>query len=141
MARRIQISLLQRNVHAVAELLDGDAPKTCEAVWKALPLEGPAFHAKRAHNEVYMLVSAFAPPSMGPEHATIFPIPRDVVYFFFPPERVGNYIRGYDKYLPKECGGRQRSGPGRQSGNTAEQKRPINPHSCSSCGSTTGCPS
>jgi hypothetical protein len=102
MSRRIQISLLQRNVHAVAELLERDAPKTCEAIWKALPLEGPAFHAKRAHNEVYTLVSPFAAPSVGPEYATIFPTARDVVYFFFPPERVSNYIRGYDKYLPKE---------------------------------------
>lgn len=102
MPRHMKISLLRRDVHAVAELLDQAAPKTCEAVWKALPLEGPAFHAKRAHNEVYTLVAPFADREVGVENATIFPIPRDVVYFFFPPERVSNYIRGYDRYLSKD---------------------------------------
>jgi hypothetical protein len=93
--RYMKISLLRRDVHAVAELLDQAAPKTCEAVWKALPLEGSAFHAKRAHNEVYTLVAPFADREVGVENATIFPIPGDVVYFFFPPDRVSNYIRGH----------------------------------------------
>jgi hypothetical protein len=101
-ARHLEISLLRRDVHAVAELLETAAPKTCEAVWKALPLEGPAFHAKRAHNEVYTLVAPFAWPALPLENATIFPIPRDVVYFYFPPDRVSNYIAGYDRYLSKE---------------------------------------
>ncbi len=44
----------------MACLLDDEAPRTCEAVWKALPLAGQVYHAKYASNEIYTLVSTFA---------------------------------------------------------------------------------
>jgi hypothetical protein len=68
----------------VAELLDKDAPRTCEAIWQALPLEGPAYHAKYARNEVYTMVERFAAEEIGLENTTVTPIPGDVVYFSFP---------------------------------------------------------
>ncbi len=85
MVRRIEITLTKRAVSCVAELLDGDAPKTCAAVWDALPQGGQAYHAKYASNEVYTLVAPFADPEPGLENSTITPIPGDVVYFFVPP--------------------------------------------------------
>ena len=42
---------------AVARLLEEEAPETVRAVWESLPLEGPAFHAKYANNEVYTLLT------------------------------------------------------------------------------------
>ena len=38
MARQIEISLTKRNVRGVATFLEEDAPRTCNAVWDALPL-------------------------------------------------------------------------------------------------------
>lgn len=55
MTRRIEILLESRGVRAVAELLDEEAPKTCEAVWQGLPQSGPIWHAKFANNEIFIL--------------------------------------------------------------------------------------
>jgi hypothetical protein len=83
MARYMTIELQQRGVRCVAELLDKDAPRTCEAVWGALPQVGPAQHAKYARNEVYTMVPPFS-EEVGQENPTVTPIPGDVVYFSFP---------------------------------------------------------
>jgi hypothetical protein len=50
-------------------LLDDDAPRTCEAVWSALPLGGAIYHAKYARNEVYTMLDPFAraEPGLEPE--------------------------------------------------------------------------
>ncbi len=82
MARHISITLAERGVTCVAELLDKDAPRTCEAVWQALPQEGPAQHAKYARNEVYAMVPRFG-TVVGQENPTVTPIPGDVVFFDF----------------------------------------------------------
>jgi hypothetical protein len=79
----MRISLERRGVSCVAELLDKDAPRTCEAVWTALPQGGDAQHAKYARNEVYTMVPPFAAEPPGLENPTITPIPGDVVYFDF----------------------------------------------------------
>jgi hypothetical protein len=84
MPRLITITLERRGVSCVAELLDKDAPRTCDAVWNALPLSGPAYHAKYARNEVYTMVERFSPEEIGLENPTVTPIPGDVVYFSFP---------------------------------------------------------
>jgi hypothetical protein len=82
-SRYIKIELLKRNVSCLAELCDREAPDTCRVVWDALPLEGDAWHAKYAMNEVYALIPP--PPESGPglENPTMMPIPGDVVFFYF----------------------------------------------------------
>ncbi|MFD8501012.1 DUF3830 family protein [Amycolatopsis sp. NPDC059657] len=81
MARRMSISLEKRGVTCVAELLDKDAPLTCDAVWEHLPQYGDAYHAKYARNEVYAMVERFA--EIPQENPTVTPIPGDVVLFSF----------------------------------------------------------
>ncbi|MQA93928.1 MAG: DUF3830 family protein [Streptosporangiales bacterium] len=82
MSRYLTITLERRGVSCVAELLEKDAPRTCEAVWNALPLGGDAYHAKYARNEVYAMVPRFG-EEVGQENPTVTPIPGDVVYFSF----------------------------------------------------------
>lgn len=84
MPRHLTIALPKRGVSCVAELLDKDAPRTCEAVWQALPLGGDIYHAKYARNEVYTMVERFADEQLGQENPTVTPIPGDLVYFDFP---------------------------------------------------------
>lgn len=84
MARRIKITLAKRGVSCIAELLEKQAPRTCAAVWAALPRGGDAQHAKYARNEVYTMVPRFAEEEVGMENPTVTPIPGDVVYFSFP---------------------------------------------------------
>lgn len=85
MSHKIEIILEQRNVRAIAEMLEDEAPKTCAAVWNALPHSGPVNHAKWANNEIYILTPPFALEEPGRENATVFPIPGDLLYFFIPP--------------------------------------------------------
>lgn len=84
MPRYMRITLEKRGVSCVAELLDKDAPRTCQAVWDALPQGGEAYHAKYARNEVYAMVPRFSAEEVGQENPTVTPIPGDVVYFSFP---------------------------------------------------------
>ena len=61
MSRFITVSLDKRGVSCVARMLDDEAPRTCAAVWDALPLAAAVFHGKYARNEIYTLLPAFAP--------------------------------------------------------------------------------
>ncbi|EIF00254.1 DUF3830 family protein [Saccharomonospora glauca] len=97
MARHITISLDKRGVSCRARLLDAEAPRTCRAVWDALPRSGAAYHAKYARNEVYTLLPPFADPEPGRENPTVTPIPGDVVYFGFEAWEIGNPAYGYDE--------------------------------------------
>lgn len=103
MARYIEIGLTKRGVSCVARMLDGVAPKTCRAVWDALPCEGPAYHAKYARNEIYALVDALG-SEPGTENPTVTPIPGDVCYFAFEPGEIGSVAYGYDQSSPAKAG-------------------------------------
>jgi len=83
MPRHVTITLDKRDVSCTAELLDEDAPRTCQAVWEALPQSGPVHHAKYARNEIYTMVPRFAAAEPGRENPTVTPIPGDLVYFAF----------------------------------------------------------
>lgn len=96
MARYVEIALTKRGVTCVARLLDDVAPRTCAAVWDALPQNGPVYHAKYARNEIYTLLPAFGAPP-GTENPTITPIPGDVCYFPFEPAEIGSAAYGYDE--------------------------------------------
>ena len=97
MARFMEIRLEKRGVACVARLLDGAAPRTCDAVWKALPQKGEAYHAKYARNEIYALVPPFAERKPGLENPTITPIPGDVVYFHFEEWQLSPGSHGYER--------------------------------------------
>ncbi len=95
MTRYITIGLAERGVSCRARLLDDEAPATCDAVWDALPVNGDAFHAKYARNEVYTLVPRITEAPRR-ENPTITPIPGDVVLFDFEPWEIGNPAYGYE---------------------------------------------
>jgi hypothetical protein len=82
--RRIAISLRRGNVRAIAELMERRAPRTCDLIWEALPISARVCHGRRSGAEIYFLI----PPlrdNPGKENATIFPIPGDVTFAWFPP--------------------------------------------------------
>src|SRR5690606_7873729 len=96
-ARYLTITLDKRGVSCRARLLDDEAPRTCQAVWDALPQSGAAYHAKYARNEIYTLVPPFADPKPGRENPTVTPIPGDVVYFGLVSWDYGNPVYVYDE--------------------------------------------
>jgi hypothetical protein len=83
--RYVEIMLEKRHVRCVALLLDQEAPKTCEAMWRALPQGGEVLHAKYASNELFTLIPVLGESEPGSENRTITPIPGDVMYFYLPP--------------------------------------------------------
>lgn len=96
MPRFISVTLEQRKVQCIARLLDDEAPRTCRAVWDALPLSSQVFHGKYARNEIYHLVPAFADVDPGKENTTVTPIPGDLCYFSFDSDDLGNPAYGYE---------------------------------------------
>lgn len=96
MARHIVVELTARGVRCTARLLDEQAPRTCRAVWDALPQGDQVFHGKYARNEIYTLLPAFAPAEPGPENTTVTPIPGDLCYFEFDTDMLGTAAYGYD---------------------------------------------
>lgn len=94
--RFIEIGLEKRDVRWRARLLDDEAPRTCAAVWDALPLAGDLFHAKYARNELYTFVPPFADIEPGLENPTVTPIPGDVCYFAFTAGQLPSGSYGYD---------------------------------------------
>ena len=96
MARHITITLSTRGVSCTARLLDDVAPRTCQAVWEALPLAGQVYHGKYARNEIYNLLPAFAQVEPGKENTTVTPIPGDICYFQFDSDDIGNPGYGYE---------------------------------------------
>ena len=95
MTRHVTITLESRGVTCRARLLDDEAPLTCAAVWDALPLDGDAFHAKYARNEVYTLLPRITAAPRR-ENPTVTPIPGDVCLFDFEPWEIGNPAYGYE---------------------------------------------
>jgi hypothetical protein len=93
--QRVEIRLERRGASCVARLLEDRAPRTCAAVWEALPQGGHAFHGKYARNEIYTLVESFADPEPGLENTTITPIAGDVCAFWFSAEELGSASHGY----------------------------------------------
>lgn len=96
MAREIEVVLPGRGVLCRATLADADAPRTCAAVWHALPQGGDVFHAKYARNELYTFVPPFAASPVGLENPTVTPIPGDLVYFEFSAGMLPATTYGYD---------------------------------------------
>jgi hypothetical protein len=96
MTRYVEIALDKRGASCRARLLDDLAPRTCAAVWDALPRSGSAYHAKYARNEIYALMPALG-TDPGTENPTITPIPGDVCFFAFEPWEIGSVAYGYDE--------------------------------------------
>src|ERR1044072_1252505 len=103
MPRHVEITLERRGARWGGRRLGAGAPRTCAALWDALPQGGDAFHGKYARNEIYTLVEDFAPQDPGQENTTITPIPADVGAFWSASAALGSASPGYsDERRPRE---------------------------------------
>lgn len=84
--KRIKLTFVEEGVTAIANLLEGEAPKTAGMIWELLetPLENEAVHAMFTGRELSFGVpearlraeKGFPPP----ENQTMFPLPGDLVW-------------------------------------------------------------
>lgn len=106
MSRHITVSLPERGVVARARLLEDAAPRTCAAVWDALPVGGQVYHGKYARNEIYALLPGLADDGRdpGPENTTVTPLPGDLCWFTFSGDDLGNPAYGYEEQFGRRPG-------------------------------------
>jgi len=77
--RRIRMTFVPGGESVTAELLDDEAPATCQLVWDMLPLEHDLQHAQYSGREVFMLLGGASPAPR--ENQTRLPLPGEVLYW------------------------------------------------------------
>jgi len=78
--RQIKLSFPDTGEWALADLLDAEAPGTCELVWHRLPVEEKAIHGMYSGAEVFVLIDNPAPAPA--ENLVQLPLPGELLYFF-----------------------------------------------------------
>jgi hypothetical protein len=97
--RLIELEFKGTDVKAVAKLLDDDAPRTCNEVWKSLPLENEMVHSSWS-GEALLAVPCGV--KMGPdfpqENKTIFVAPGELAFDTSVEELLIFYGRGEPRW-------------------------------------------
>jgi hypothetical protein len=77
--RHIRLTFTETGESVVAELLDDEAPATCQLVWDMLPLEHDTYHGRWSGSEVFVLLddAQEAPP----EQRCHLPLPGEILYW------------------------------------------------------------
>jgi hypothetical protein len=91
--RELVIAFPDEDVEARAPLLADLAPRTCEAVWAALPVRGQARHAIYSGSEVYLILPELM--RLPPENATTRVVPGDVAFGWF---AAGSFYGAHEDY-------------------------------------------
>jgi len=77
--RHVRLSFVPTGESVVAELLDDEAPRTCELVWSRLPLEYDLAHGRYSGMEVFVVIDN---PQQAPdENRTQLPLPGEILYW------------------------------------------------------------
>jgi len=89
---------------AVAEMHDDVVPKTCDAVWNALPVEGMAIHANWSSREIMLHLHGekiLRLPPEGPVRRGTT-APGDIVYFWRSPQMSRGKQLAYSSQFQRE---------------------------------------
>lgn len=77
--RHIRLTFVATGESVAAELLDDEAPRTCEMVWNRLPLEHDLGHGRYSGMEVFMVIDG--PQPAPDENRTQLPLPGEILYW------------------------------------------------------------
>lgn len=77
--RRIRLTFPDTGESVVADLLDAEAPRLCEAVWGLLPLEKRLLHGMYSGPEVFMVLDEARP--IARENEVQLPLPGEILLF------------------------------------------------------------
>jgi hypothetical protein len=89
---------------AIAEMLDDKVPKTCDAVWKILPVEDMSIHANWASREIMLHLQGdkiLRLPAEGPARRGTT-APGDIVYFWRSPQMSRGKQLAYSSQFQRE---------------------------------------
>ena len=88
---------------AIAEMHDDVVPKTCDAVWDILPVEGMSIHANWASREIMLHLHGDKILRLPPEGPRRGPTaPGDIVYFWRSPQMSRGKQRAYGSEFQRE---------------------------------------
>ena len=87
MSKHILLEFPDEQISATAELLEEEAPKTCQAIWELLPLEGEVVHGWYSGPEIFLNLDPDI--QLDVENATGRPLPGDVAYYY---QEGGRYV-------------------------------------------------
>jgi hypothetical protein len=100
MGRRIEITALDSDAKAIAELYDDTAPLTCALMWQCLesPMETEGIQAMCVGRELMFVMpkenQRGDPTRLPCENGTAYPIPGDVIFHYFPARMLRQYYHG-----------------------------------------------
>ena len=52
----LKLTFKHKNISVVAEMLEDEAPVTCELIWNMLPIQNNLIHGRYSGSEVFLLV-------------------------------------------------------------------------------------
>lgn len=86
--RRMRVTFVESGVSAEVQLLEVEAPKTCEAIWGCLPIRSQIIHAMMTGRDALIELpqenQTFDPRALPLENGTITPNPGNVCWFYLP---------------------------------------------------------
>ena len=94
MTKKLAFIFTENDVTAIADILDDEAPKTSEAMWKCFetPAKEKVIHAMYAGREIMFPIPPtnrrIDPSLLPPENQTITPLPGEIGFIFYPPHRL-----------------------------------------------------
>lgn len=78
--RHIRLTFIGTGESVTAEMLDEEAPKTCQMVWERLPFEQDLIHGRYSGMELFVLLDH--PHPAPAENQTQLPLPGEILYWY-----------------------------------------------------------
>ena len=85
--RQIRLTFPESGESVVADLLEAEAPRVCEEVWRMLPVERKMIHGMYSGPEIFMVLDE--PKAIPLENSVQLPVPGDLLYFYDPGASAG----------------------------------------------------
>jgi hypothetical protein len=79
---QIRILIPAENFETTATLLQDEAPQTCDAILRSLPLQGNMLHAMMSGNETFLVLEGEKMLRLEPENWTFKVIPGDILFWY-----------------------------------------------------------
>ena len=80
--RKIRLSFVETGESVIADMLEEDAPRTCQLVWDMLPVQHELIHGRYSGMEAFVLLDEFKPAP--DEERTQLPLPGEILYWSDP---------------------------------------------------------
>ena len=77
--RHVRLTFVKTGESVVAEMLDDEAPLTCQLVWDLLPVESDLIHGRYSGMEAFVLLDEHQPAPE--EKRTQLPLPGEILYW------------------------------------------------------------